>query len=339
MATYEFWIIPTAYITYDGVALDFTVDPSYDPSIHNYRVVITDDDATLDGYAAGLPTDANQTAVIYDNAGNVVDSGPVYSEAYADLTDSAGDPLTIDRINIDGIHYGYSATEPLSACEVYDLVSSSTKEETLSYFENNGFACFCPGTLILTNEGELPVEWLASGMEVETKEHGLQPIVWTGRMASPAGDALQEARLVEIPEDAFGPGQPGRTLLVSPQHRILLSEPLCELYFGRPDVYVAAKHLLGWRGVRAVPPKEDLVLYHLAVAQHASILVEGLFTESLFLTARSHFDVDPRDQKRLSAAIKRFGLHRQTAHVCLKALEVPLVLPHDESGRDARRSA
>ncbi|MEL6479553.1 MAG: Hint domain-containing protein, partial [Pseudomonadota bacterium] len=40
--------------------------------------------------------------------------------------------------------------------------------------------CYCPGALILTNRGEVPVEDLRVGDLLVTADHGLQPLVWIG---------------------------------------------------------------------------------------------------------------------------------------------------------------
>src|SRR5258708_28409319 len=46
---------------------------------------------------------------------------------------------------------------------------------------DTGIACYCPGTLIATARGEVPVEQLAIGDGVVTAFGALRPIKWIGR--------------------------------------------------------------------------------------------------------------------------------------------------------------
>ncbi|MEL6887072.1 MAG: Hint domain-containing protein [Pseudomonadota bacterium] len=56
--------------------------------------------------------------------------------------------------------------------------------------------------------------------------------------------------LVEIKAGALRNGQPKRTPLLLPQHRILMSGPLVQKVFCVPEVLAPANALIGMRGVR-----------------------------------------------------------------------------------------
>ncbi len=92
-------------------------------------------------------------------------------------------------------------------------------------------ACYCRGTLILTADGEVPVEELAIGDEVVTiLGRAVRPIKWIGRRsyggfasraeADPAG--LRHRR------GALADGVPRRDLWVSPNHALYLEGVLIE---------------------------------------------------------------------------------------------------------------
>ena len=66
--------------------------------------------------------------------------------------------------------------------------------------------CFAQGTIIDTNSGPSPVECLAAGDLVETRDHGPQSIRWIGRHEL---DSLDLARHPELRPFAFGPGRLG----------------------------------------------------------------------------------------------------------------------------------
>ncbi len=186
---------------------------------------------------------------------------------------------------------------------------------------------FPSGTLIATEHGEEPVDWLASGVRVETLELGYQPIAWVGRMTVPP-DGLT---LVEIPPDTFGPGQPVTPLWLDPSHKIVVSGALVELHFGTPHAYVRAGDLIDRGGVSAQPSDPDIPMFHIAVAASASLHAGGLWTESLWLTDSTPDHADPRDRPRLDRARARMGLHRQSAQICLTAKEARLVLPPSQT--------
>jgi len=88
---------------------------------------------------------------------------------------------------------------------------------------NFGPPCLVAGTMVLTPEGEKPVEMLRLGDRVMTRDCGAQPIRWIGAR-SVVGNA-------EFAPVRFAPGAIGNTraLHVSPQHRILMTGWRAEL--------------------------------------------------------------------------------------------------------------
>lgn len=135
--------------------------------------------------------------------------------------------------------------------------------------------CFTAGTLIETPRGARPVEALRAGDLVVTRDHGAQPLLWVGCSRVRATGALAPVRI--------GAGVLGNAaaLLVSPQHRILIDDWRAELFFGLPEVLVAAKHLVDGCGVVRVPG--GMVDYfHLLFARHEVVYSNGIASESYF---------------------------------------------------------
>jgi Hint domain/Bacterial Ig domain len=143
--------------------------------------------------------------------------------------------------------------------------------------------CFVAGTLIRTPEGEVPVERLDVGDLVETMDHGPQEVRWVGRRIVAAREKLAP---VLIEAGAFGPHG---TLMVSPQHRILVRNSHAELLFGETEVLIAAKDLVNGGSVRVM--EGGWVEYvHLLFDRHEVVFSQGLATESFLpgpQTARS----------------------------------------------------
>ena len=133
--------------------------------------------------------------------------------------------------------------------------------------------CFTPGTLIDTKWGARAVETLRVGDLIHTADNGLQTLRWIGRRTVSAQGSLAPIRILT---GALGND---RDLLVSPQHRMLLSGWQAQLNFGEDEVLVAAKHLVN--GATIFPAQRRSVDYiHLLFDRHEIIFAEGIPTES-----------------------------------------------------------
>lgn len=141
--------------------------------------------------------------------------------------------------------------------------------------------CFTPGTQIATPQGVRLVENLRIGDNVVTRDNGIQPIRWTGLRGFGCEDLRQASHLqpVLILKGSLGNNMPERDMLVSPNHRLLVSNDKALLHFDEPEVLVAAKHLTGVRGIDAVETTAISYL-HLMFDQHEVILADGVWTES-----------------------------------------------------------
>ncbi len=153
---------------------------------------------------------------------------------------------------------------------------------TLTYKEiENIVPCFTPGTRIATPRGEVAVEDLREGDRVITRDNGLQEIRWVGARALGAADmeTAPHLRPVLIRAGALGHGLPERDMLVSPQHRLLLTSERAALYFGEREVLAAAKHLTGMEGIDEVRANGTTYI-HFMCDRHEVVLSDGAWTES-----------------------------------------------------------
>lgn len=142
-------------------------------------------------------------------------------------------------------------------------------------------ACFTPGAQILTDQGELAVEDLQPGDLVLTRDNGYQPIRWTGRRDLSHAELIVEPRFnpVHIARGALGAGLPVRDMMVSPQHRMLVTGPRAELLFGENEVLVAAKYLVGLPGIEQRLSRGVSYL-HILFDQHEIVRADGAWSES-----------------------------------------------------------
>ncbi len=111
--------------------------------------------------------------------------------------------------------------------------------------------CFASGTLIETSEGLVRVEDLKVGDQVLTYDNGLRPVCWIGSRGLSQTQLEDKPHLkpIVIRANALGPGYPQRDLIVSPQHRILVSSAIAKRMFDCQDILLPAKKLLPLSGV------------------------------------------------------------------------------------------
>lgn len=198
---------------------------------------------------------------------------------------------TADTIDFTGLSYDSQATATLSG-DVLTVVDGTTTLH-LNLTSSTGYAglyfhlaqdgagtslivnddptCYCAGTRILTDRGEVSIEDLRIGDLVVTTEHGLQMIRWIGQstIATCFADPMRVAP-VRIRESAFGPGVPARDLRVSPCHAVFLE-----------GVLVQANALVnGTSIVQETALPERFTYYHIELENHALLLAEGLPAES-----------------------------------------------------------
>lgn len=144
-------------------------------------------------------------------------------------------------------------------------------------FENTGVICFAKGTLIATPGGDTPVEDLRLGDLVLTVDHGAQPLVWTGATAQDWSRDPHPAKPILIKAGSLGQGIPTRDLMISPQHRVLLSGPNDPV-----GVFVPAKSLVGLPGVLQMSGCRSVVYHHIMLEKHQVLISNGTPTESFY---------------------------------------------------------
>jgi Ca2+-binding RTX toxin-like protein len=143
--------------------------------------------------------------------------------------------------------------------------------------DNTNVACFTKGALIDTVDGPVAVEALKRGMRLKTLDNGERPVRAVLRREV---DAMGDLAPICISAGALGND---RGLLVSPAHRMLISDWRAQMLFGADEVLVSAGNLV--RGdliYRA--PRARITYYHILMDRHEVIFAEGAPTESFHLS-------------------------------------------------------
>lgn len=146
--------------------------------------------------------------------------------------------------------------------------------------------CFLKGTEIATVRGPVPVEDLAPGDLVVTRDHGPQPVIWVGSRDI-SGVHLRRRvrhRPIRLAAGCLGPGVPARDLTVSPQHRILIWSPIVRRMTGADEALIPARHLTALPGIERDDSCRAVTYFHVLMAQHTILTAEGAQAESLLPT-------------------------------------------------------
>jgi autotransporter passenger strand-loop-strand repeat protein len=175
---------------------------------------------------------------------------------------SATDTLTV----IEG---GGSATIQLDI-ENYSSVSWVANNDGNGGTEIT-VACYCRGTLIRTEAGEVAIEDLAIGDRVVTLSGAAKPVKWIGYRAYDGHFAAgnRDVLPVRITADAFADGVPARDLLVSPEH---------SLYFD--GALVAARQLVNGATIVQETAADRVEYFHIELDAHDVIFAEDAAAES-----------------------------------------------------------
>lgn len=146
--------------------------------------------------------------------------------------------------------------------------------------------CFTAGTMINTPDGQRPVEDLETGDVVALYDdpRGATPLLRAYKRTFSAKEleAAPALRPIRIVAGALGHGLPQQDLLVSRQHRMLVSSEIAKRVTGTRDVLIPANKLTPLPGIFVDTSVQSVTYIHLLFDRHEVIMAEGAPTESLY---------------------------------------------------------
>jgi hypothetical protein len=139
--------------------------------------------------------------------------------------------------------------------------------------------CYCHGTLILTEDGEVPVEQLSIGDRVATKSGALRPIKWIGRRSYGGRFVMGRKDILPvcIKAGSLDDNVPKRDLWISPNHAMYLDGLLIE-----------AKDLINGMSIVQAQRVEHVEYFHIELKTHDVIIADGAPSET-FIDDDSRF--------------------------------------------------
>jgi len=200
--------------------------------------------------------------------------------AVDDVVDGGEDGDDFDTLDLRGAGAFVFTADPDNAENGTVEFVDSGRTLTFTNIENV-IHCFTPGSRVLTDAGEVAVQDLRRGDRVLTRDDGFQEIRWMAQRDLNQAELRRTASFnpVRIAKGSLGDGVPERDLVVSPQHRMLITGPRAELLFGEHEVLVAATHLIGLPGVTRIFPMAISYIHFLFDA-HQIVRADGAWSES-----------------------------------------------------------
>ncbi len=209
------------------------------------------------------PNDRPEDVVKINTDGSITVTPPASIAGYASTVFAApsGTTLTaVAGVATSGGHFSVALDDSAG-----DLLIASGDLLTVP--------CYCVGTRILTDRGEIAVEALQVGDMVMTTLAGRQipkPVRWLGhrRLGLANHPHPDDTCPIRIRAGALGIGRPHRDLLVSPGHRLRLE-----------DTLVRALDLVNGATIVQERPK-TVEYWHVELDTHDILLAEGVEAES-----------------------------------------------------------
>ena len=189
---------------------------------------------------------------------------------------SAQDPATALRDGTAVEIVAQGGTAPALDDETpIDLTTASYTGYALTSAINNAaddIACYCRGTLILTDRGEMPVENLDIGDMWRPVGRVMRPIRWIGRRGYGGrfvtGPKTTSCRSASRPARSTRTCR-GATSWISPQHAMYLD-----------GVLIEAKDLLNGVSIVQAERIDKIEYFHIELETHDMIIAEGALSES-----------------------------------------------------------
>lgn len=158
-----------------------------------------------------------------------------------------------------------------------------------------GVICFTPDTRISTPDGMRQIRNLRCGDKILTRDNGPQEVLWSGhrRMTGARLYAMPHLRPIRFKANSMGLYRPDEDLLVSPQHRMLVSGAAAQALFNTPEVLVAAEDLINDSTIMVDHLLREVTYVHILLERHNVVWANGLETESFHPSNTAIDTVDP----------------------------------------------
>jgi hypothetical protein len=297
--------------TYTSASLNGTNPPNLVLTVSGVTPLGTSSDVYyLEVYQNVSDTFTNgQLWRLTDSEGNVIAEGMIPdNNNYQNM--GAGDEHVLFQngyiIDISGLD---SSTMVYTGADETADPEAGNNDGELQISEVEAAVCFAAGSVVRGRQGPVAIETVRPGDLIWTLDHGYRPVRWVGSSGVDLSRAPDLAP-IEILRGALGQGVPSRPVLVSPQHRVLITGHLVELYAGLEEALVPARWLVNRRSIRQRSDLTEITYVHLMFEAHEILDSGGLMSESFYPgeTALSLLEQDARAELfRIFPQLRLFG--------------------------------
>ncbi|KAA8387252.1 glycosyltransferase [Acetobacter sp. DmW_136] len=249
-----------------GVVRNLTVGPGGTFGIRPGEGGVIESVTVASGGRINAADISSAGGVTIQNGGSIDFSGMTFQSGGSASLE--GDPvLTVTEgsvsrsVSLDGDYAG----------EHFALSDDGSGGTVATLEPDDGTPCFCRGTLIETERGEIAVEDLAIGNRVRTASGALRPIRWIGHRSysGPFVRGNRNVLPIVIRAGALGGGLPRRDLSVSPLHAMALE-----------GVLIPAICLVNGVSILQAESIDQVTYFHIELETHDILLAEGAPSES-----------------------------------------------------------
>ncbi|MDB2369142.1 Hint domain-containing protein [Octadecabacter sp.] len=245
---------------------------------------------------AGDATNFNGLAL--SEAVSLSENGTVFSFLSFDDTAGVVTPTTGPAAGLTSTDIGMAGAG--SSLETADGGATYFTQTTP---DPNNVVCLTTGAAVQTKNGLVNVEDLAEGMQILTYEGEYQVLrkVFSRKVREVDLKENQKLFPVRICAGALGNGSPTQDLLVSRQHRMLVSSPIVKRMFDKTNVLIASVRLISLPGIFVDGSIKNIKYFHLLFDRHEVIFANGAATESLFLGVEAMKSLPIQSKEELRA--------------------------------------
>ena len=230
---------------------------------------------------------------------NSLDGGNSSTHGYVELSSlpPGAVPLltTSDPSHVVAFTYPYGdgnvfySTIPLDYYTGTSHAAITPSEIDVLFGNINELMCFTAGTPILTDIGEVLVEELKPGARIKSANGDFVELIQVYSTEIYTNDLARNEKLrpVRITAGALGNGLPKRDLLLSRQHRVLISSPISQKMFLVDSILISAINLTKIPGIFVDDFVRNVKYFHLVFSKHELVFANGTICESLLPTAEN----------------------------------------------------
>lgn len=255
---------PGAGLVDDFASLSPVGNPGGEYEVDN---TIANEQFSIDG---GTPQTFDSTATYH--ATLTYSDGTTANITASIIQDTDGNAYLVPEVEFN-TDQGALEAGPIQSLELGKLTDDQSAGAYSFRKEWDFVTCFVAGTEIQGENGPVLVENLQPGDLVRTLDHGLQPLRWIGSRTLTATGVFAP---IKISRGALGNDA---ELLISPQHRMLLTGWRAEIFCGQTEVLAAAKSLINGDTI-ARQPGGEVTYYHIMFDQHELVFAAGIPSES-----------------------------------------------------------